>query len=676
LPINCIERANAVHANWAKRHIGKIEERSYYGYDRCFHSADRRPAMIELRNLAYFVVACQHASLARAANQLGIALSTLSVSLKALEDALGLELFRRTSAGLYPTTAARWLVRAVVPILLTEVFARRIVTARTRRPAHILTVEVSLNFTLGRISKAILRASETMAAERAEILIDPVWVAEKGMQPVHGIADGWSGVQQSRMGIHASDDRTGPAAGETLLLSDPWVLACRLPASTQSPTGAAELFAGPVMIPALPPPLSTQVADYCATHELRNVRFIDEHPGALPRLFDQHPETAFFVPESVLSSRLGLLRLRTSAPDSPLTATIVARADQSDGAAALFIRHLRAALAQAERVTAQRPALSLRQIRYFNMVHRLRRVSAAAHGANVAQPALSEQLRKLETALGGRLFERHSDGLVPTPAGERFAPIARVIEAHMREIAVGGTTSFVPTAKRLALGILPSVSQHGLLVNKISEAVLDVQARYPALQVVVREAPNRALQDWVVRGVVGVAIVETSLPQMARLTLGSSEALAVIANPRHGVLARGPVRLAQLADLPLALPTTQFGLRQLLDAAAQDHGITIKPRVEIDALTMMAAVLERQPLCTVLPPSAVRRELAAGELTAHPIVEPTIARRLFMIYSADRSLTEAERDLVQLLRARLADEEPLTVGRAMARRRLRAGRSG
>jgi LysR family nitrogen assimilation transcriptional regulator len=632
--------------------------------------------MIELRSLAYFVVACQHASLARAADQLGIALSTLSVSLKALEDALGLELFRRTSAGLYPTTAARWLVRAVVPILLTEAFARRFVVARGRRPAHILTVEVGLTFTLGRISKAILRASETLAAERAEILIDPVWVAEKAVQGVHGIADGWSGVQQSRMGIHASDERTGLAAGEALLLSDPWVLACRLPAGTRSPASAAELFAGPVMVPALPPPLSTQVADYCTAHELHNVRFIDDHPGTLPRLFDQHPETAFFLPDSMLSSRLGLLRLRTSAPDPPLTATIVARADRADSAPALFIRHLRAALSQTDRVTGLRPVLSLRQVRYFNMVHRLRRVSAAAHGANVAQPALSEQLRKLETALGGRLFERHSDGLVPTPSGERFAPIAWVIEAHMREIAVGGTTSFVPAAKRLALGILPSVSQHGLLVNKISEAVLDVQARYPALQVVVREAPNRALQDWVVRGIVGVAIVETSLPQMARLTLGSSEALAVIANPRHGLLARGAVRLAQLADLPLALPTAQFGLRQLLDAAAQDHGLTIKPRVEIDALAMMAAVLERQPVCTVLPPSAVRRELAAGELTAHPIIDPTIARRLFMIYSADRSLTEAERALVQLLRARLADEGA-AASRAVARRRLRAaGRSG
>jgi LysR family transcriptional regulator, nitrogen assimilation regulatory protein len=50
------------------------------------------------------------------------------------------------------------------------------------------------------------------------------------------------------------------------------------------------------------------------------------------------------------------------------------------------------------------------------------------------------------------------------------------------------------------------------------------------------------------------------------------------------------------------------------------------------------------------------RELAAGELVAHPIIEPAISRRLFMIYSADRSLTEAERDLVHLLRARLADD--------------------
>ena len=611
--------------------------------------------MVELRSLAYFVTACQHQSLARAAEHLGIALSTLSVSLKGLEDELGLELFRRTSSGLYPTTAARWLFRAAAPVLLTEGFARRWLAGRKPAQPHVLTVETSLNFTLGRISDAILSASEILAAEKPQVLIDPIWIAEPDTHQVSGIADDWQGATRSRVRIAAADADFVASPSDVVLLADGWVLACRVPAGTAHPASAAQLFAGPIMIPELPRPLLQQAMDYCARHRISNARFISEPPGALPRLFNDHPEAAFFIPGSVLSARLGLLRMRTVAPDPPLTTRIVAHGDPGDRIGRAYIRHLRAALAAPPGIHGPTPAVSFRQVRYFNMLHRLRRVSAAAHGANIAQPALSEQLRKLETSLGAALFERHSDGLVPTALGERFAPIAQMLEASMREIAVSGASTFVPAAKRLALGVLPSVSQHGLLVNKIAEAVLEMRARHPALAVVVREAPNRILQDWVVRGVVGIAIVETSLPQMARLELGSSEALAVIADPRHNVLPPEPVRLAQLADLPLALPTARFGLRHLLDAAAQERGVAIKPRLEIDALTMMAAVLAREPLCTVLPPSAVRRELAAGDLVAHPIIEPEVARRLFMIFSGERSLTEAERDLVQTLRARLAD---------------------
>ena len=162
--------------------------------------------MVELRSLAYFVTACQHESLARAAEQMGIALSTLSVSLKALEDELGLELFRRTSAGLYPTDAARWLFRAALPLLLMEAFARRSLARRKPVRPHMLTVETSLNFTLGRISNAILRASEMLAAEKPQVLVDPIWVAEPDAHQVDGIADGWQGAARSRMRIEATDE--------------------------------------------------------------------------------------------------------------------------------------------------------------------------------------------------------------------------------------------------------------------------------------------------------------------------------------------------------------------------------------------------------------------------------------------------------------------------------------
>jgi DNA-binding transcriptional LysR family regulator len=93
----------------------------------------------------------------------------------------------------------------------------------------------------------------------------------------------------------------------------------------------------------------------------------------------------------------------------------------------------------------------------------------------------------------------------------------------------------------------------------------------------------------------------------------------------------------------------------LLDGAARTAGIEIRPRHEIDALTMLIALLARERIATVLPASAVRPEILSRELSAHPIIEPTINRRLFVIYSGDRSLTPAERDLVKLLRIHLAD---------------------
>jgi DNA-binding transcriptional LysR family regulator len=121
------------------------------------------------------------------------------------------------------------------------------------------------------------------------------------------------------------------------------------------------------------------------------------------------------------------------------------------------------------------------------------------------------------------------------------------------------------------------------------------------------------------------------------------------------MLPSGPVTLADLARLPLALPTNRFGLRQLLDASAEQHNVALRPYMEIDALPMAVAILGRLPVCAVLPPSAVEREIAAGDLVVHPIIEPTISRRLFVIYSGERTLSESERDLVNSLRRKLSE---------------------
>ncbi len=282
-------------------------------------------------------------------------------------------------------------------------------------------------------------------------------------------------------------------------------------------------------------------------------------------------------------------------------------------------------------------------------------MSAAAHGVNISQPALSEQLHKLEAALGGALFKRQGDGMIPTVRGERFAGIAALIEARARHLSDDGATAAPPPSRRIAVGILPSVNQHGFLVNRVTEAMLEIQARHPTLKLVIQEAPNGMLQDWIMRGLIGIAVVETGLPHMPRLPLGSSEALAAVTHANHKLLPPGPVTLADLVQQKLVLPTTRYGLRQLLDTAATERGLKIQPHMEIDTLSMAVAILARLPVCTVLPSSAVEREIANGDLVAHPIIEPVISRRLYVIYSGERTLTQSERDLVNTLRKKLSD---------------------
>jgi DNA-binding transcriptional LysR family regulator len=611
--------------------------------------------MIELRTLGYFVTACRCDTLAHAAGELGIALSTLSSAMTELQEELGLTLFRRVKYGLYPTASARWLMRVAEPLLDSEAFARRWIGGSRTRKAQILSLELGLSFTIGGLGAAIERAVETMRAEQPHILVDPVWGDEKDSPPVGTLADTWPGLARSCIAIGLAPV---PAKGQTraiTLLTDRWVFACRLPAGTMRPPSAVDLAAGRLVVPALAPPLIEQADRYFTHNRISSVRFVNEHPGELPRLIDDYPDAALFVPKSLISGRLGFLRVKAVAPVAPLTMNIVARVPAPNAVTAQFVRHLKRALSTNTPANARRPAISLRQIHYFNMVHRLRRVSAAAQGANVTQPSLSEQLHKLERTLSTKLFERRGDGVIPTANGDRFADVSKMIETGFRRITAGDATATAPPSRRIAMGILPSVSQHGHLVNRVTEAVLGVQTRHPTLRLVVREGPNGTLQDWVMRGLVGVAIVETGLPHMPRLPLGSSEGLAAIAHARHKMLPPGPVKFADLARLPLALTSNRFGLRQLVDAAAEERGLRIRPYMEVDALTMVAALLSRAPVCTVLPPSAVHRELSEGELVAHPIVDPTITRRLFVIHSGQRTLSEPERDLVKTLRDRLSD---------------------
>ncbi len=608
---------------------------------------------MELRALAYFVTACRSLSLAHGAGRLGIAVSTLSAVLKSVEDDANVVLFHRRNNALYPNAAAVALIRATEPLLMAEQFARRWLQASPRASLKILRVEIALSHTIGGVAAALRRAAETFGAERPDVLIDPVWIDERDRPSIPPLT-GADGVRPSarRCGSGSAPAKAALCGGRSNFWTILGCLRAGCPPAPGRRRSAAEFAAGRLIVPLLSPTLIDQADRYLSRHRFPNVRFVDDHPVELPRLIDERPDAALFVPRTVTTARLGLANITTVEPDEPLRLRLTARPLGPGSMSALFAEHLRSALSEGE-THVERTLMTLRQVRYTALVQRLRRIASAARAGNVSQPALSQQIRKIEDALGGALFERRGDGVIPTTRGERFAEVAAFIETRSRLISEGETGA-PAQGRRIAIGILPSVSQHGFLVNRITDAIVGMQARHPGLKVVVQEGPNGALQDWVTRDLIGVAIVETALPHMPRLPLASSEGLAAVAHPAHGLLPAGPVRLAELVRQKLVLPTTRSGLRQLLDTAAEARNLKIRPVLEIDALPMAVALLARMPVCTVLPPSAIANEVANGDLVVHPIVEPAVSRRLFLIYSGDRALSPPERDLVNALRRSLS----------------------
>ncbi|WP_157218405.1 LysR family transcriptional regulator [Flavisphingomonas formosensis] len=608
--------------------------------------------MIDFRSLSYFVVACEQENLGAAARELGIAPSTLSASLKALETDFGGSLFRKQGAGLSPKRLAHWLYRAAVPLLLMEAFACRRVAASPEAPITRLRVDVRLRFAFGQFRLALGKATAETARAEPLVLVDPQWPLETGAAFGTAGADMLGFDEDASVVVEAVARTADPAAGEIALREDPWMVVSRNFGLDEETGGNGAVAAQRLVVPAFQPAVVDQLMAHLRARRM-TLQALDAAPGDWPQLLDEHSGCAFLLPESAIAPRLGVARINATPLDPPLSATLVARTDGS-ATALRFVDRLKAAFEDRGPGPVFEPILTGRRIRYFNLAYELGRVSAAARAASVAQPALSQQLHKLEDSLGTTLFDRRTFGLVRTKTSANFALATNLLDRRLRELAMSGSTASLIEGGRLSLGILPSVSHHGHLVNRITEAVLALREQYPAMSVAVREAPNGTLQNLVLGGRVGLAIVETALSQMPRLALDASEELAVIANPRYALLPPGPVRLADLAHLPLALPTSLFGLRQLLDASARAAGIEIRPRHEIDALTMLIALLTREPIATVLPASAVMPEIVAGELSAHMIVEPTINRRLFVIYSGDRSLTPAERDLVKLLRLHLS----------------------
>ena len=199
--------------------------------------------------------------------------------------------------------------------------------------------------------------------------------------------------------------------------------------------------------------------------------------------------------------------------------------------------------------------LDPRRLLIFREVAHQQSFSRAAQALALSQPAVSQQIRALETTLGERLIERGGGGFALTEAGQLLLGHAeplwerlRLAEAQLGEASAGARRS-------LRLGAFPSV-----LATLVPVAIQQLTSPEP-IEVTVVQGTTDELVAGVREGRLHVALCFQDAaepprehPETRRHELLDEPMVAVL-GPGHRLAQRTRTRLAQLADDTWTVPT-------------------------------------------------------------------------------------------------------------------------
>jgi DNA-binding transcriptional LysR family regulator len=242
-------------------------------------------------------------------------------------------------------------------------------------------------------------------------------------------------------------------------------------------------------------------------------------------------------------------------------------------------------------VESKAELLSLQQIRCFRATIELGSFTAAAELLRVSQPAVAEQIRKLEHALGVDLFVRAGRGVVPTEAGRAFAEhAARGLRAIEDAADSVGELSAIRSGT-VALGVFGEPSAW-----RMDEVVAAFMRRYPDVSVRLVGRNSSAVVERIRRGELeaGVVLLPIDDDKVDVRPIVRDEVLYVSADPSR---TRQPATIERLAATPLVFYDAESAnddpIRRQLAERAQALGIRLQPKVEVElkdiALRLVAA---------------------------------------------------------------------------------------
>ncbi len=223
--------------------------------------------------------------------------------------------------------------------------------------------------------------------------------------------------------------------------------------------------------------------------------------------------------------------------------------------------------------------MELRQLRYLVALADECHFTRAAAREHIAQPALSQQISRLEAEVGLALVERTTRKVALTGAGEMLVARARHIISELDAAQAELQTLAGVQGGRLSVGAL-----HTMGPVDLSLLLASFHRNHPAVELTVREQSSEELAEMLRDDVIDLAFLSvTERIQRRGLELHRlvSEELVIAVPTQHPLAGHEVVRLADLAGEPFVAFRPGSRLRELLDSGAAGAGF--EPRITLES---------------------------------------------------------------------------------------------
>ncbi|TFL15045.1 LysR family transcriptional regulator [Pusillimonas caeni] len=288
--------------------------------------------------------------------------------------------------------------------------------------------------------------------------------------------------------------------------------------------------------------------------------------------------------------------------------------------------------------------MDFKQLQYFLCVVDQGSFTKASRLLDVAQPALSRQVRLLEVELKQNLLIRTGRGVVATEAGRLLTDhgrrIMHQIETAREELGklrgtVGG---------HVDVGIPTSLSKL-LAVRLISE----VRERLPGAALSISDGLSVPMHESILSGRLDMALLykPQSSPDLDTVTVMKEELYLVCgaSSPSDA----SPISLKEVADLPLVIPRRPHEIRNIVETKMASLGCKPQVMIEVDGVPAILDILADGPGYAVLPLYAVAIYSKSGVYRFRRIVDPCLGSRLVLATSSRRPRTSTQEAVFNLV---------------------------